>query len=282
MAERIVEIISKDKRYRKEPYPSRPAYDTRLKTYLTGQHIVPGDKDRADYLTNEEMIDVQKISAAKLKKFPASSVISPNDVTMISHRRKLNLTPIEGKDANSKYPGDFIYPADKALYEYLLEREFVARSEDEYNNNVHYFYILDKETVAVARLSKREKRYQAEKFIREKVKITKYRSMALLLNHKITDFNILYENVTDAMLQDSLLEAAEKYPDIVLACDPEKNPQIEKELFVLTLIDKQLISIKSGAYYDGGKFIGSTVPAVIETLEKDEALMAKLAALLNA
>ena len=68
MADRIVEIISKDKRYRQQPYPSKPAFDTQLRVYLTGQQMVPGDPSRSDFLTEEEMTNVSKISTAKQKK----------------------------------------------------------------------------------------------------------------------------------------------------------------------------------------------------------------------
>lgn len=281
MADRIVEIISKDKRYRQQPYPSKPAFDTQLRVYLTGQQMVPGDPSRSDFLTEEEMTNVSKISTAKQKKFPVSCVINPTEVTLIQHRRKLNITPNDPAKSESKYPGDFKFPNDKALYEYLLEREFIALSEEEYIPNVHYFYILDKEIVADRKLSKREKRWNAERFLREDVAQSKYREMCLLLNHRIKGVNINYDLLTDVQLKDALLDAAEKYPDEVLSCDYTVDPMVQKELFVLLLIDKHILTLRNGAYYDGAKFLGSTVNAIIATLEKDETLMAKFSGLLN-
>lgn len=273
--ERIIEVISKDKRYRQTPYPSKPAIHSTWNVFLTGQHVVPGDNARRDYLTTDEMRDTTKLSAAKAKKFPAISVINPDNVQIIAHRRKLNLTPIEEANAESPYPGDYLYPHDKAFYEYLLEREFVARSEDEYVGSKHFFYLLDKEAAAVKRLSKRDLKFEAEAYIRNEVNVSAYRDVALFLNHRIKNFNIAVDVSTDTQIKDKLFEAVDKHPDIVLEFNPKTNAMVGKELFILRLINQNLIEQRNGAYYDGPKWLGSTVQQVIETFTKDEAINAK-------
>lgn len=278
---RVIEIISKDKRYRKEPYPSRPALHSTWNVFLTGQHIEPGNPDRADFLTTEEMRDPGKMTAAKAKKFPHSAVINPDNVTLISHGRKLNLSLVKESSAGSIYPGDYEVPQDFALYQYLLEREFVARSEAEYVPGKHYFYILDKEAAAATKVSKRKLRFEAESYVRDKVPVSKYGDLALLLNYKIKNFNISVGTLSDTMIQAALLDACDNYPDVVLSCDFEKNSKVGKELFALKLTASEFVEKRSGAYYDGSKFLGATIEEVIATLDKEEELMAKFNRLMN-
>ena len=87
--------------------------------------------------------------------------------------------------------------------------------------------------------------------------------------------------MTDLEIQQALYAAVDKDPQMVLKCDAEKNPHVKKELFVLNILDRKLISFSNGSYFDGGKYLGTTVDQVLETFEKDELLMAKFGKLLQ-
>jgi hypothetical protein len=86
---REVVIMAIKEKYRKTPFTSQSVKDENIHTYLTGQHIVPGDPSTEGNLTVDEMTGVKMLSDAKIKRFPY--VINPETSYAITHGRKLNL-----------------------------------------------------------------------------------------------------------------------------------------------------------------------------------------------
>lgn len=278
---REIEIISKDKRYRMFPYPSVPAFSGQLNTYLTGQHIDPDEPRTRNFLTVDEMTKKKELKDKKLELFPYSSIINPEDVTLIKHREKLDITPIDESKDGSIYPADYVNPYDFARWRYFQYQEVVAKSEEEYNPSKHYFILVDKEAVIKSKLSKRDIKYAAEKFIRESVTVEEYRNIALLLNYKVPSLNINVNLLTESEIKIKLFDVVESNPEKVLLCDANEYPFVKQELFILRLIDQKKISYNNGVYFDGRTPLGTTIAEILSTLSKNENLYSKLARMSN-
>ncbi len=257
MKKKIVQIISVDKRYKKEAYPSIANYNSVLNTYMTGQHIDIYDKNTKDNLTVDQMLGKEKLTDAQRKKFPV--IINPEQRIYITHMQKLNLTQDE--------LGNYEDPKSKALLDYYKLQYVVASNKEAVVPGTHYFYINDIEEEVNNRVSKKKLIYKAQSKIMQNLSIKKYRDLALLLNYEIAESKIDLKNSSDNYIQDQLLTLSEKYPEKVLECF---NPSVEKELMILKAIDLGLIEKKGKGFFDGNQYLGDDIQSIIKFAQTSE------------
>jgi len=266
LTERVVTIISCDKRYAQKPYPSVPVQDSGIGTYLTGQHIDPEDPSTFNNLTMEEMTERVQLSAEKMKKFPfvikpeskdENGKFTPN-IFPIKHGTKLNITCDEmGVPVNQK---------DHALYNYYSKYvSVVSPSKEQMKKGTHYFYIEDKVAEANKRVSVEDQRFEAQSLVRS-ANLDKYREIALILNWKIKDFHMNVGYLTETEVKDILIQQCNERPADIISCF-DKN--INEDIFILKLKDKGILTWKNGAFYDGSLFVGSTLEQVKSFIKED-------------
>lgn len=254
---KIVRVISLDKRYRQEPYPSCASFDTTTDTYLTGQHIVPGNENTVNNLTTNEMLGKEKLIKAKQLRFPY--VINPEHRIPIMHGARLILS----KDNSDTYT----HPKDVALYNYIMLQPYVAPSKEAYIKSRHYFYIEDKEVEAETRVNKRNLRFNAEKLIRENTAIGKMSDVAEMLSYSIKNFNINADNLTKTQIEDLLYKTCDKHPEEVIKCYSDDS---KEDMHVIKLIKQKILKKTNDGIYDGSKFIGMTLGDVKVFMGKPE------------
>jgi hypothetical protein len=250
MKKQVIEIIAIDKRYMETPYPFRPMEDSKIGTWLTGQHIDSSDEKTKGNLTLDEMLGKIPLSDIKRDKFPY--VINPHGLYPLWNRRKFDVTKDnDGKPVN---PKDF--------FEFNMFKNYswmVASSRNTVRHGTDYFYINDVESIAKETVSKEDMIYDATKFIREECTIERYKELALLLNYKIKSFNINVEGMTEVMIRAKLYQACKEHPEEVLTC---KGDESNDELFILKASIYGIIKKVGDDFYDGPKFIGKGVKGV--------------------
>lgn len=253
----VVRLIAKDRRYKEKPYPAIPVLDDRIGTYITGQHIVPGDPSTEGNLTVKEMIGEDSLTIAKKKKFPF--VINPENPTQMFHMMKLNLS----KNSKSEY----VNAKDKAFFDFFLLQKFVAPSLSEFREGYHYFYIEDKEKEANEAISKEDRVYNAMRFVKEHASIRSLEDIALYLNYKVKIIHIPLKVLSKTQLEFKIMNACKTHPDVVSECFSKRAKEI---MYVLKLVDYDIVSMKSGAFYDGSIFIGNTPDSILDYIRKEE------------
>lgn len=263
MLEKKVRIVSLDKRYRKEAYPSVPVFSSRLGTYLTGQHIDPTDPTTKGNFTVKQMLGEESVTKEQTTKFPY--MIIPEVRVPIEHLRTFDLSLHE--DGTPKYPKDF------AEFTFICLQEFVAKTKNAYKPGTHYFYIEDLQAEAETRVSARELRFRAEKLIRENANIGRYRDLAILLNYKIPTAKIMIDNLSDVLIQDKLFDACESNPVDVISCFDETA---HEDLFILKAAHHGIITRKGISFYDGDQFLGDTVEEVKKFIRREEGARFKI------
>ena len=256
--ETIVRLISVDKRYRAIPYPSVPVKDESIGTFLTGQHIDPKDASTLGNLTLAEMTGEAQLSAEKAAKFPyilypqmkeANGKIKVSSFPL-KHGDKCNLTQDES--------GRYLYPRDKAMFDYWMFQAIIAPSKDEVKVGQHYFYIENLAAEAEKRVAKADLVFEAETLVRSS-NIGKYRELALLLYHNLKNFNMVIDVLNEVQIKDKLITAAKENPQAVIDCFAKG---VENDLFILKLKEKGIIVYKNGSFYDGKLFLGRTIDEV--------------------
>lgn len=254
----IVQLVSVDKRYNTTVYPSVPVLDSSINAYLTGQHIDPKDPSTHGNLTKDEMTGKVAIPSEKLTKFPF--IIFPE--TIENGKVKTNIIPLRHGDKvniDKNEAGAYIHARDGALYDYWKQLyPKVVFSKDEVQKGVTMFYALNVEAEALKRVSLEDLIFEAQSLIRS-TNIGKYRDIALLLNHKIKNFNINVDVLTEVQIKDKLIEACKTNPTEVISCF---DKAIELDLFILKLVKKGIISQRAGSYYDGQLFLGVNIEDV--------------------
>lgn len=252
-----VQLVSVDKRYNDTVYPSVPVLDTSINTYLTGQHIDPKDPTTFGNLTRDEMTGKVAVPAEKLAKFPY--IIYPE--TLENGKVRTNTIPLrhgDTLDLSKSEDGKYINSRDGAIYEYWKHQANIAFGKDQINKGVTFFYVLDKEAEASKRVSLEDQIFEAQSLIRS-TNIGKYKDLALLLNHKIKNFNINVDVLTEVQIKDKLIEACKTNPTMVVSCF---DKAIELDLFILKLVKNGIIVNRTGSYYDGNMFLGLSIEEV--------------------
>ena len=253
----VVRVIAKDQRYKEKPYPAIPVLDDGIGTYITGQHIVPGVPETENNLTKAEMVGSKELTVAKKKKFPY--IINPENPTHIFHEKKLNLS--------KKSNGDYVNTKDKALFDFFLLQRFVSPSLSEFREGYHYFYIEDKEKEADESISKEHRIYKAMHFVKEHTSIRSLEDIALYLNYKVNKFHIPLKVLSKIQLESKILDACKTHPDAVSECFSKSAKEI---MYVLKLVDYDIVSLKSGSFYDGDLFIGNTPESILDFIRKED------------
>ena len=238
--ERLVKVISLDKRYRKVPYPAVAPYDESTGSYYTGQEIIPGEEGSIG-LSYEQMIGKKDLLKKQSDKY--GFIIVPillkkdnsveQKIHSLMHNRTFNLTlNASGNPVSPKDYWEFnFFTKLKTSYDDML----IAPSKKEYIKGKNYFYVEDKEAEAVDSIATEEAYYNAMSFVKKNESDEKHYELALLLNYRVPNFNINPNTLTMNQLRGSIYEACRKYPDKVLECNPEQNPNIKKEAFFLKL-----------------------------------------------
>lgn len=244
-----VKVVAERNKYTKFPFMAVPKFDTQMNTYITGQHIIPGVTAENEGLTVEEMTGIKPLNDAKLKRFPY--VINPDNQTPVIHLSNLDLSTDEA--------GRVINYKDKALLDFYLLTGVVAPSKDAFVIDKHFFYIKDDILEAEKRVSKKKYVYKAMKMIEENTSSRKLSDVALLLSYKVPGYSLNPKNMSLSQLEDSILEACEKYPEHILSCY-EKGA--EEQLFILKLVNSGIIKRKDDAFYDGQLFLGNQLSEV--------------------
>lgn len=260
---RIVRLVSVDKRYRANIYPSVPVKDESINAYLTGQHIDPKKPETRNNLTLLEMTGRSTISEDKLNRFPHILFVEtiengkPKQIVYpLKHGDKCNLS----QDATGKY----LFPRDKAMFDYWQHQPVIVSKKEDVIPGETMFYIEDREAEAAKRVSIEDLIFEAQTLVRSS-NIGKYNDIALLLNYNIKGFNINVSVLTELQIKDKLIEACKNYPDVVINCFAKG---VEKDLFILKLIDKGIITTINGSYYDGKMFVGQSLDEIKSFIEK--------------
>jgi CRISPR/Cas system-associated endonuclease/helicase Cas3 len=68
-------------------------------------------------------------------------------------------------------------------------------------------------------------------------------------------------------LEFKIMEACKSHPDTVSECFSKRAKEI---MYVLKLVDYDIVSMKSGAFYDGSIFIGNTPDSILDYIRKEE------------
>ena len=254
---KIVKIFSLDPKYRVTPYPAVPAEDLANDTYITGQQFIPNVTKPDEFLTKDEMTGKKPLTAKKMALFPF--VINPLDQYNIVHGMTLDLsTDDEGRVVN---------PKDKAIFTFLKLQEFIAPSKSEYRKSKHYFYIDDREAQAEKEVRQMKTEFVAQQFIYKNTTGDNLKNIGLLLGYYIKGFPGTFPGFTDTMILGKLLQAAKEHPAEVMRCDTE---EAKNELFVLRLVNENLLKHRQDGFFDGGTFLGSTPMEAFIALNKKE------------
>lgn len=200
---KTVRFIAVDKKYARQPYPAMAPLSDSMNTYVTGQHIIPGDPKTAHNLTIAEMTGVKQLTTAKGKRF--QYVINPNNVIQIFHSKAYDCTL--APDGNPMNPKDYW----EAQFIYLQDW-LIAKTKEAVKPGKHRFYLSDREQEAKARVLKRDIIYEAEKKIRESLSVEDYKIVVYVLNMRIPGFYHEPETMNSTQLKDLLLQQALENP----------------------------------------------------------------------
>lgn len=255
---RIVKLIAVDNRYKDTPYPFRCILDDSIGTYLTGQHVDPGDPDTFDNLTVEEMTGQQILSPEKKRRFPF--VINPLNRINFNNRQVFDLS----KDKQ----GNYINPKDASMVNLIRKYTwFVAVSKNDIQPKKHFFYIHDEVFEAEQKVTKADKVYEALKFVREGLTDDGLFDVALVLSYKLKEFVFNHNEYNKVVLKDKILEVCEKKPEKILECKSEGHLD---EVFILKLTIHDIIKRKGTDLYDGGKFLGKDLYDLRKFMKQEE------------
>ena len=254
-----VKFIALDRKYRVEPYPAVAPLDSKLNTYITGQHIDPADDSTIGNLTLKEITgEIEIKPEGRRKKFP--HIINDVDPVMIIHNKTLDCT------MNSK--GEPSNPKDYADANFIIAQTRIIASSKQEASSRHKFYLEDKEADAKVYVNTSDKVYEAQKLIREKTAIGDYKDLVMMLNLSVSGFHVSYKNMTDTRLKEVLLKQAESDPDSISIAFTEKG---EDMIFIARCTEAGHINYKPGnGYYEGQKFLATDLMAMLAFIANPE------------
>lgn len=256
--ERIIKVMSLDKRYIRSHYKMIAPKRDDINTFLTGQHIDPYDPETNGNLSVEQMIGKEKLTEEQQKKF-GKYIINPNDFVPIRSGMVLNITVKEdGTPLNAR---------DYYIWKFLQYQVIVAKDKESYNKVHHRFYFEDKEYEASVRINKRDNMYKAIEKVRSNLSLEKLTNLAIMFNYYIKEFNVNPKKVSKIQLEDMVYEQCEKNPQLVLKCF---DAGWEDRLYVLKLADDGIIQRKGDDFYDGAIYIGQGLEGVKIFMNKAE------------
>ena len=248
---RIIRLVAISRKYHNAPYMALPARDEKLGTWITGQHRDPMRSETIGYLTPEQMTGKVPPTIDQIKKF---------DGYIIDPLKHIPFHNLQSFDLSRYENGEAVNGKDIQLYNFA--RNFlpnVAPAKSAVNNSTHHFYFEDKEADAVDYVKKEDMIYEAEKLIRENCTIGDYRNKILLLNHKVKNFTLDVDVLSDNQIKMELIKMCKNSPEEIIACFGKKA---EEELYILKLVKHNILTYKDGSYYDGSFFIADTLDKV--------------------
>jgi hypothetical protein len=245
-----VRFIAVDRKYRAEAYQAIAPLDSKLNTYITGQHIDPSDKNTKGNLTLKEITGDKDITPeSRLRLFP--HVINDVDPVMIIHNKEYNC------EMDGKTPANY---KDYVEANFIILQPFVAMSK-QLAKPRHKFYLEDKDADAAVFVNNSDAVYEAEKLIREQASIEDYKDLVMMLNLSVTGFNINASLLTDTRLKEILLKQASTDPNSITKAFTSEGKDI---LFIAKLVDAKIITYKVGnGYYDGQKFLARDIDSLV-------------------
>lgn len=265
-----VRFIATDRKYRSEAYPAIAPLDSKLNTYITGQHIDPNDSTTKGNLTLQEIMGKKEIKPeARLRLFPF--VITDSDPVLIMHNKEYDCT-MDGKVPNNQ--------KDYAEANFIILQPFVAKNKQS-SRPKHKFYLEDKDADAVTFVNNSDAIYEAEKLIRETASIEDYKDIIMMLNLSVTGFNINSDILTDSRLKEVLLKQATKDPKSITRAFTDEGKDI---LFIAKLVANKIITFKIGnGYYDGQKFLARDIDSLVAFINdgSNSSLVGKFGTLLQ-
>jgi len=248
---KIVKFIAIERKYRAEPYQAVAPLDSKLNTYITGQHVDFNDPSTKGNLTLQEITgEVEIKPEGRKRKFPI--VISETDVVLIQHNKPYNCKVEDGNPLNAK---------EYAEAHFIVAQEKLVAPNKDSIMSWHKFYLEDKDEEAKAFVSKADRAYEAEHLIRSKATIGDYKSIVMMLNLTVPGFNIDYKIMSETRLKALLIQQAKENPDSIIKSFSDEGKDY---LFIAELLDAKIISHKVGdGYYDGNKFLAAEIPSLI-------------------
>jgi len=247
-----VKFIATDRKYRTEAYPAVAPLDSKLSTYITGQHVDYKDPSTKNNLTYDEIIGKIEIKPAGRKRdFPY--VINHQDPVLIIHNKIYDCTlDDDGKPLNAK---------DFAEANFIIAQTRLIAENKGSVRPAHKFYLEDKDADAKIFIKKSDAIYEAEKLIREKAAIEDYKDLILMLNLSVKGFHVDAQPLNDTRWKEILLTQAKEDPDSITLAFTDKGRDI---IFLSKLVKNKIIDHKVGnGYYDGQKFIAIDVDSFV-------------------
>jgi len=247
-----VKFIAVDRKYRTEAYPAVAPLDSKLNTFITGQHIDPDDDTTSGNLSIKEITgEIEIKPEARRKKFP--HVINEVDPVFILHNHTYDCTLNNDNKPNNQ-------KAYAEAHFIIAQTRIVAGSKAEVSPK-HKFYLEDKDADAKAFVTNSDKIYEAQKLIREKAAVEDYKNLIMMLNLSVAGFNVSYRTLNDTRLKEILLKQAEVDPDSITVAFTERGTDI---IFIAKLVDKKYLNYKPGnGYYEGNKFLANDLIMMI-------------------
>lgn len=228
------------------------------------EQVAPNTFNTGQQLTFDKMIGKTALTEEEKSKYPF--VIDPTGNYRVPDRQSY--------DVSVDQMGVPVNYRDYAMYKLILNTGEFAEDKIKYDLSpmkyVGYFY--DKESEAVRYNAIDDLRYEAETLIRESNLDTRKR-VAMLLNYKMPDkeFFINLKSTSDDILKRELVKASREHPELLMSCFQEKNPGIEKEIFIVELLFYGLIQQKpDGDIYSGTRYLGNSIDDVVKSLSKFE------------
>lgn len=246
-----IRFIAVDPKYVDTPYPLIAPWSSKLNTYITGQHIDPEDPDTKGNLTPDEMLGIKDIKpAGRAANFPY--VINPDNTVYVFNGKSYDCRVEDNKPVNpvDYFEAYFIYAQDWV----------VAPNKMSVKKSKHKFYMDDKEAESRQRILLSDKRYEAEKLIRENAAIEDYKLMIYFFNMRIPGF---YEDplgLTATRLKDILLRVAEENPNQV--ADFFKD-EYQPHILAARLVGEGVISKRHDGYYYSSLYLGVDSTALV-------------------
>ena len=166
ITEVVIRIYGVTRKWKEKPFLSCPSFSVTKQKYITGQ---------------EEM------SESELQRQPL--IINPEEHYPISHGDKLVL--------KQKSNGDYVIDRDYVLYTYYLTLPVIAKSKSEFNKNIHYYYIDNKEAEAREEVSVGKIRAKAFEYVTKLLTLPDMRDILFYLGENPVNYT---QSIAEGMI----------------------------------------------------------------------------------
>lgn len=253
-----VRMISLDKRYRKNPY-----YFTVPRSDSTGKFVTGQEK----WLSEEQMIgkkELTKSTKDSLQMGDQPVIINPNNQYPLAHGRTFDLT----YESDAKGGRVYVNPKDFAEYTFFCTKVEISESKDKYVANKHHFYIEDKVKEAQFTVEKEDQSFEAENYVRTKLKSGRFNDLLILLSYNVQGYSINPEKLSEIEVKARVIEACRKHPEEVLKF---KANDTDETLFIIKLMKYMVMEKRNGTdIYYGEEYVGGSLESVRSWIHKPE------------